>query len=627
MKEKSPNLFGFFSFLSRACLWILGLQWGGRMLFLLQRGLWKQLSAGEMAGAFIHGFSLDLAFTAYVMIPMTLLTMLVVFFKPSRLRLPVFAIGVAVMLFTALINVADAEMFRSWGARFNRQALQYLKMPEEAMASSSEAAWGTMAILLALFGCWFVYRLHRLTRYFSDVFVPDHRSGKVYISLAGFILAALWGLAARGGTGTVPINQSVAVFSGNTAANLAAINGPWNFLYYIINKSEPLDAEKYRHFARGGENADTMLLLYDTTRTTLFGAERPNVCLVLLESFSAYTSGLLGEKYDCTPFLDSLSSDGLLFTQAYAQGDRTDKGLACVLGGWPGQPWQSILHEPDKAARLPSLARELAQLGYQSSFLYGGDLGFANMKSYLAAAGVQQLLDESSFDGSLKTSKWGAHDEFVFRRLLNVNDQLKAPWLSMVLTLSSHEPFDVPGQPRYRGEGDQKRFLNSIMYTDACLREFIRQASAKSWFSNTIFVFVADHGRDLGLPETPFDRPGHFRVPLLYWGPALHSGLRGRKINRVVAQTDIAQTLLQHISGIGRRVFPFGRNMLSESHPGMTTYHFNNGFGVVSGHDWVVYHNDGKNHFGSRKADLRYDSLLNAGKAMQYRLVRQYQSF
>lgn len=627
IKEKSPNTFGFFSFLSRACLWVIGVQWGGRAIFLLQRGLWQKLTFSDLAGSYFFGFPLDLAFTAYLMIPFTVLALSAVFVNSEWLRRTILVLGFIVLVFTVLINAADAEMYSSWGSRFNRQAIQYLQMPEEAMASSSEAAWGTMLALLLLFGGWFAYRLHRLAMHFKYAFDPVQKTGKIYTSLAGLLLLAAWGLAARGGAGTVPINQSVAVFSSNTAANLAAVNGPWNFLYYVINKSEPLDPEKYRQFESGLEYADKRLLYYDTAVTAMFAAERPNICLVLLESFSAYTSSLLGGKYDCTPFLDSLSGDGLLFTQAYAQGDRTDKGLACVLGGWPGQPWQSILHEPDKAARLPSLARELSGIGYQSSFLYGGDLGFANMKSYLAVAGVNQLLDESSFDGSLKTSKWGAHDEFVFERLLKVNDDLKAPWLSMVLTLSSHEPFDVPGPKRYQGGGDQARFLNSIMYADASLRAFIRQAAQKAWFRNTVFVFVADHGRDLGLPETPFDRPGHFHIPLLFWGPALRPELRGRKISRVVAQTDMAQTLLQHISGNKKRVFSYGRNLLSDRHPGMTSYHFNNGFGVISGQDWVVYHNDGRNHFGSRKEDRKYDSLLNAGKALQYRLVKQYRSF
>lgn len=624
ISEKSPNLFGFFSFLTLVFLWAISLQWAGRLLFLLQRGLAFKLDAATLVGAFWYGFPLDLAFTGYILLLFMVLYLGAVSLHAPAFRRIMFILGVLLVLVTCIINLADAEMFRVWGTRFNRQALQYMRSPKEAMASSANAGWWSMILLLLAAAVPLLLALRKLV---NGVAARPEPRKVLKVSAGAILLAPLIVLAVRGGTGAVPINQSVAYFSVNPAANLAAVNGPWNFLYYLINKSETLDPEKYHFLPGTGESRLQAFLYNDTAAFKLSDTEKPNICIVMLESFSASTSRRFGGKYDCTPFLDSLAETGLSFTRAYAQGDRTDKGLACMIGGWPGQPWQSILHEPDKAAKLPSLPRVFSKSGYRTSFVYGGDLGFANMKAYLASAGVEQLLDEASFPAAEKTSKWGAHDQFAFGKYLQVNDRLQEPFLSMMLTLSSHEPFDVPGGQRYTGSGEYAAFLNSVMYTDACIRRFIGMAARAPWFKNTIFVFVADHGRDLGLTETAFDRSGHFHIPVIFWGPALSAQLKGKSISRVVSQTDIGQTLVQNILHPNQRIFPYGRNMLSDKHPGLSSYHFNNGVGVVCGDGYEVMHNEGKHHFGSIADKTLADSMLKTGQALQYLLVRKYKDF
>lgn len=620
---KNPASFGFFSFLLSLTLWALTLQWVGRIAFLGLRGAHQQLSAAEIIQSFAAGFSLDIAFSGYFMAFAIILFWIG---KSWSHRLPRFLFLVLGALFlqtTIIINLADAEMFAAWGSKFNRQALQYLSSPKEAMASSSEANWLGIVIVWLLVSGAYQYFLGKI----SKSIVKDRQPLKFHLLIAGksLVSMAALGIIIRGGLGNVPINQSVAVYSSKTAANMAAINSGWNFLYYVINKNEKIDPEQYHFYKQKNDEALLGHFLSDSfNRKPLSHLNRPNVCIILLESFSAYASQYLTGANHAMPYLDQLQGGGLSFKRAYASGDRTDKGLAAVLGGWHGQPWQSILHEPDKAARLPSLAELFHQKGYQTGFLYGGDLGFANMKSYLYSAGFRQIQDQASFERTQLTSKWGAHDEWAFKKLLTMNKDARRPFFHVLLTLSSHEPYDVPGGPYYQSKSSQAALLNSIAYTDRCIQQFMKEAAATPWFENTLFVLVADHGRDLGFPETQFDRSGHFHIPLFFWGKALHPDLRGKMSEHVVSQTAIAETLSEGLGLSSKKEFPYCRSLLSASRNPLAMYIFNSGFGVVHDSAQVVFHNQPGQATHRIGNTMFTDSLLQFGQVFQYQQIIRY---
>src|SRR5690606_7393298 len=150
----------------------------------------------------------------------------------------------------------------------------------------------------------------------------------------------------------------------------------------------------------------------------------------------------------------------------YASGDRTDKGLIAILSGYPAQPQTSIIKFPAKTERLPQLNRFIREMGYRTSFIYGGDIDFANFRSYLNSSGFDHLTTLDDFDDELYTSKWGVHDHHMFKRALEELDTTTAPFFKVILTLSSHEPFDVPIEPLLPGNDAESLFLNSCHYTD-----------------------------------------------------------------------------------------------------------------------------------------------------------------
>lgn len=611
---KSPVIAGFFSLVAKHVLLLLLLQWIARFIFLLQRNAFSQLTTQEIGLSFWHGMPLDLAMVSYCML---FLLPFIIWQQYSLSGIPTAIVKIAFLIFSLyfiIISVADAELYRVWGSKFNRQALQYLEHPGEAIASSSEAkAWKLLVwIAIVVSVLWFFFYKQGKS---TIQLVFKWWQLPVYLLMAGLFVAG-----SRGGLQTIPISQSSAFFSNKQLANLCAVNSGWNGIYYLAYKAENTDPDKYLFDLKGTEfPADYFGA--DSEAAIPFGA-KSNVVLVVLESFSAFTSDYYGGKLNFTPFLDSISQSGWSFVNAYAQGDRTDKGLAAIVSGWPGQPWQSILNEPDKAAKLPSVARELSGNGYTSAFVYGGDLNFANMKAFINAAGFKNIVTQDDFESSQLSSKWGAHDGFTAEKLLDICNQSKQPFFNLWLTLSSHEPYDVPGYNA--SDSEKNKFLKSVQYTDACLRDFIQKASKQPWFENTVFVFVADHGRNFGLPDMEYFQPAHFRVPLLFWGPGLKSEFKGIKVQEAVSQTDIATTLVNGIGIFVRDTFQWSRNLAVKTLPDRSFYVFNNGFGYVNGREHVVWENNPPRTTELKIIEKNKDSMLLIGKSLQYNLIKKY---
>jgi phosphoglycerol transferase MdoB-like AlkP superfamily enzyme len=260
-----------------------------------------------------------------------------------------------------------------------------------------------------------------------------------------------------------------------------------------------------------------------------------------------------------------------------------------LLSGTPALPERSLVRYNDKTAQLPMLPKALAELGYSTSFHYGGDLGFANMNSFLRKAGFQQLTGEPDFDNALHRGKWGVADGSVFNRLNRDLQHKTEPFFSMTLTLSSHEPFDVP-PPYNTGRSEPERFCKAARYTDAELGSFLREASKQAWFNNTLFVFIADHGHILPKRRNYYD-PNCHRIPMLWWGPALPDTLRGSRISQPGAQHDFPATLTEALGiQFTKSVFPFSGNIINRSSVPRPVYlNFETGFGWKSTNGQFVY--------------------------------------
>ncbi|HEX7024664.1 MAG TPA: LTA synthase family protein, partial [Gemmatimonadales bacterium] len=448
---------------------------------------------------------------------------------------------------------------------------------------------------------------------------PLHPAGGVPLAFC----AALLVVPARGGVQQIPVNQSSAYFSPIPFANQAALNAGWNFIdswkrgldrtdnpYAVM----PMDSARALISCCRPETPPAARTDSPPLRVAPADAPRPNLLLIIWEGLTARAVERLGGVSGATPEFERLADGGLLFRRFYASGDRTEKGLAAILSGSPTIPNGSILTVPSKSRTLEMLSRDLSSAGYATSFYYGGELGFANIKSYVLEGHFDRVLGKEDFPRSAWTSKWGIHDEPVGDRVLGDLGASRRPFFAVWLTLSSHEPFDVPGPVRIPGSDGESRFLNSLAYTDHVVGEFLRRASREAWWANTLVVIVADHSKKLERTDAAaaYKSAGTwYHIPMLWTGGAL---ARTGVVDRLASQTDLAPTLLGALGLPGGERYRFGNDLFSGSSRGWSYYGFDDGFGLVTERGSLVWEHAPNRITSSTGGTTGAD--LRLGKAM-----------
>ena len=478
------------------------------------------------------------------------------------------------ILIISFLIVADLELYNAWGFRMDATPLQYFKTPKEMGATISTAPVFRLMIIFIFIAAIFIF-IYR--RYFDHFIRLRQKSFHILNVLVSIFLLAFLFIPIRGGIQKIPMNVSDAYFSEKIFADHAAINLPWNIMFSILNKNDTQNPFEYFPIEKSKELVDS---LYDTGPEkipSIFAVNKPNIIIIILESFTAKWVGCLGGIPNVTPNLDSIAAHGLLFTNIYAAGDRSEKGQVAVLSGYPNQAINSIIKTPTKTRDLPSINQSLEKIGYHSSYTYGGELEFANIKSYLINIKMDQLKDKYSFPVSERTTSWGVHDQYVFDEFYKDIQNKKRPFFATLFTLSSHEPYDVPMKPHFKGNDQTTLFKNSVYYTDSIVGSFMNRLKKDSLWNNTIVVFVADHGHPLP-GHDPNDRPSKFHIPLIFSGGALT--MKG-KVNTIGSQTDIATTILDQLHLPTKR-FEWGKDLLDSSGRSFAFYSFNNGFGFVT---------------------------------------------
>ena len=417
------------------------------------------------------------------------------------------------------------------------------------------------------------------------------------------------------------LNTGKVYYSQNMRLNHAAINPCFSLLeslsksssfatqyrYHTPDKADELFAAMQDVSLQGG-SADTLGNL--SGRDTLLKPGKPNVVIVILESFLSKAMGTLGGIEGVAQNLDSLGANGVLFTNFYANSFRTDRGIVSILSGYPAQPTNSIMKYPRKSQSLPSISRSLAQNGYDLQYIYGGDANFTNMRSYLTAMGFENIISDSDFSISQKLSKWGAHDDVMFDKIatqLEAGEE-KEPFLKVIQTSSSHEPFEVPGFNKL-----EDIRLNSVAYTDSCLQVFVNRYRNTPYWDNTLFVFVPDHAMQYPVDLDVFSVE-RYKIPLIFYGPAL--ARTGVKIDVVGSQIDLAATLLGQL-GIDHSDFTFSKDMLNPANPHFGFFTVPDAFGMVTDSGAVVFDNVSEKIYSS---NLPETLVLEHGKAFLQKL-------
>ncbi|PRY15708.1 phosphoglycerol transferase MdoB-like AlkP superfamily enzyme [Pontibacter ummariensis] len=570
----------------------------------------EQLSLEEVGNTFLYGLRLDSSFAAYVSAIPFFLVLLATAWPRLQVARAVRVYTYFLLVLLTVLLAADLELYTHWGFRLDATPLQYLQTPGEMAASAATAPVFFLGFLTLVLSLCFIL-LYK--RYFDLKFFYIYSNRWVASS---YILAmlALLVLPMRGGWQQIPINQSVVYFSDKPYANHAGLNMPWNVMHALL-KYNKTSQNPYQYMP--AEEAQARVEgLYDAVSDStvrLVQEGKPNVLFIILESYTAKFMGSLGGERGVTPNLDSLAAAGVSFTNIYSGGDRSEKGMVALLSGYPVQTTTSIIKTPRKTEKLPQLSKVFEQQGYRTGYYYGGELEFANIKSYLRSGGYERLIDKYDFDPSTYNSKWGAHDHVLFERVLQDLEQEQEPFFTTVYTLSSHEPFEIPIPAKFPGTDEEAKFRNSVYYTDWALGRFIAAAKKQAWWDNTLVVIAADHGHPLPGHDANHV-PSKFRIPFILSGGALTG--KGRQVNTVGAQTDIAATLLAQLN-LPHDDFKWSRDLLAATPYPFAFYVFNDGFGFVSPAGVLTYDNVAQKPI--TRAPGVTDEQVEIGKAyMQY---------
>lgn len=548
----------------------------------------------EILQTFLYGAHMDASMSAYFcIIPFLLYVVSWLYPKVSFANKFVKYYTFILLFFTSLFTLIDINIFREWGTKFNYRAVEFfLTATEDAVASSSSspvvASFSSIAVL-SIIGMFLYVKL-----------VPPIKPLQLHTSKlaakipVALLVLGLTFLAIRGGWGVAPMNTSKVYFSEKQVLNYAAINTNW-FLMSNILSNQKTKGNPYTYFSKSESKniVDSLFRHQSKDHPLIFNQPKPNVVLIIMESFTADVVEELGGEKGITPKFSKLITEGLLFEHIYSASDRTDKGLIGIISGFPSQAIRSIVKENDKQERLPSISQELVKNKYNSSFFYGGDTDFSNFKSYLLSHDYQKIIDVKSFASGEVGSVWGAYDGVTFAKQLQYLNQAKQPFFSTLLTLSNHEPFDLPQKGKFGDQTIENKFRSTSFYTDQALWQFIENAKKQPWYTNTIFIVVADHGHRLPKSTNEIYNPARYHIPLLFFGGALKTSYKGKRIDTFGNQVDIATTLLNQLNA-SDTAFHYSKNLLSPSVKSFGFYSWDNGFGYIDKNQAVSYDPVGK---------------------------------
>lgn len=542
--------------------------------------LYNKVSWTDWFSVIGHGLPLDLSLAGYLTILPGLLLIASAWTDSRILQLIRRIYFTIISILLSCIFISDLGLYGYWGFRLDTTPLFYFfSSPKDALASVSlwVVAGGILAMAVYAALLYFV---------FSWILVNEKRPLKIpyrRLSVSGVLLLAtgLLFIPIRGGFSVSTMNLGRVFFSADQRLNHAAINPAFSLLDSF---SRQADFDKQYRFMPA-EEADTLFSgLTDKPVTDsiphLFNTERPNIIMIILESFSSHLMETLGGEPGIAVNMDEFAKEGILFTHFYANSFRTDRGLVSIISGYPAQPTTSIMKYTRKTQSLPSIPASLKKAGYDLQYYYGGDADFTNMRSYLVSTGIEKIVSQNDFPVSERLSKWGVHDHILFHRILTdlKTEPQQEPFFKILQTSSSHEPFEVP----YSKLSNAK--LNAFAYTDSCAGDFVRQLKETPLWKNSVVIFVPDH---LGVYPESIDHlsPERYTIPLILTGGAVKEPQR---ITTYGSQIDIAATLLAQL-GLPHDDFTFSKNILNPSSPHFAFFTFPNIFGMVTADNEVVF--------------------------------------
>ena len=535
---------------------------------------------------FWKGLRMDLSFGGYIMMLSGIILALGVFLPSVWVKRIFSGLTFLLLLICSLVVVGDLELFKNWGYHMDATPLLYLKTPGDALASTPTWLILLLIALCVVLVC--VFYIFYQRKISPELKISD---GKMWHAVVYLLLGGAMVIPVRGGFNVAPMNVSFVFFNNkNMYANQAAINPVWNFLYEVMHVDKLKGDFHYMTDERAEYLVDS-LYRQEGVYPKLLKVERPNVVVLLLETFTL-------NAWNDMPNLQRLAKEGVFFSNIYATGNRSDRGMLGVISAFPAHPKVSMLKYPNKTYNHPRFPVDFETAGYSTRFYYTGDINFGGFRSYVTMS-FQQMVTENDFSGEAieQRFKWGVHDGYMFERLHDDLLQAKQPFMYMAFTLSSHEPFTVPMETKIPGEDSGSKLRNAIAYTDQCLGDFFERVKASGLWDNTLFVLIADHGtRHIGQLQPHV--PEAYRIPMVFTGGVLN--VRDTVVDKIGSQTDMVATLYAQL-GMDASAFRYSKNLLDTSSIPFAFYAFGNAAAIINEEGACIYDLRTKKDIGSNQ--------------------------
>jgi phosphoglycerol transferase MdoB-like AlkP superfamily enzyme len=558
--EKNQPLSFLWLFIKHYFFWIFLFEINRFVFIFYNREEWQEISLGEVLLSFIYSLKLDVSMSSYFMaIPFFLFLFYSLLRKDFLMTINKWYHYVLIVV-TNLLYASELPIYDEWHTKLTKKAILYLQHPTEVInsATNNEIFGGLFLVfLLSSLLIWF-YRKY---------IAPPVSLQKIYwtIPILGLLFIPFFiVIGIRGGLQQIPIQQSEVYYSTSTFLNFATVNTPWNLAQSIIENRYDDGKNPYQRMdpAIAKKLVADLYRVEKDTFPRILTIQKPNVMLIMLESFSADLLKTFGGYDSIAPNLEAMAQQGIAFTDLYSSGTLSDQGHCSILSAFPSQPCTVIIRQPDKAQKLPSIVKHFNKNDYYTSYYFGGQLIYGNIKAYVYLNKYDKVTEGKDFDQTLPEGKLGFHDQFLFDRVLKETNALKEPFFTTAFTMSSHSPYDYPGGKKYISwGGNENLYLNGVHYSDSCIGNFIKEAKKQPWFNNTLFIFCADHG-DVTPKHHDFFNPQSRKVVSFLYGNVIKPEYRGMKIDKMGNQNDLANTVLSQLGG-DVKPFVWSKNLLN----------------------------------------------------------------
>lgn len=537
-----------------------------------------------------------------------------------------FIYSIIIISIISIVTASELGIYDEWKVKLNYKAISYLQNPDEVIKSAKLYIIISGLIIIALLIFSGVYLLKKIAFYKIQT-IPKRNYLFSFIFLITTPFFVFYGL--RGGWQPIPINQSDVYFSKYNIVNLSAVNSSWNLMHSIEQNrgyvtKNPFNYYDYK-FAK--QIVDSLHFVEkDTTVKFIETSSKPNIVFLILESWSADLIKSCGGYDSITPNFDKLAGEGLLFSNVISTGTVSDQGMSAILSGFPAQPTVSIIKQPAKYQNLKCFVNKFQNDGYFSSFHFGGQLNYGNIKGYIYFNNFDVVKEQSDLSEKIQTGRLGVHDGPLLNKCADEYSSYKEPFISFVFTLSSHSPFDFPMKQKFNWAGELNGYVNSVYYTDSCIGDFFKKAEKTEWFDNTVFILMPDHSHH-NPKKWGYHSPMYRRIPLLFYGKPLKQEFKGKIINDIFAQNDVTKTILAQFE-YDYSEFHWSKNMMNPYTKKFSYFSFDNGVGWVKQDGYLAWDHDLKIFHDFTYIDsLKKENEVKQGKSYLQMLFKEYSDF